>query len=86
MIFKIFSNIDVLRSIIVVNFLEYVYCIIRISILLLRHCYVPKIQFYLMIFSLVKKISTFFHFNCVLQLNISHACVEAMKSMNLSKV
>ena len=50
-----FSNIDVWRSIIVAKFLEYVYCIIRIFLVLLWHCYVPKIQFYIMIFSLVKK-------------------------------
>ena len=27
-----------------------------------------------------------YNINCVLQLNRSHACVEAMKSMKLSKV
>ena len=58
-IFLISSNIDVWRSIIVAKFLEYVYFIIRISIVLLWHCYVPKIQFYFMIYSLVKKTSTF---------------------------
>ena len=54
-----FSNIDVWRSIIVAKFLEYVSHIIRIFLVLLWNCYLPKIQFYLMIFSLVKKTSSF---------------------------
>ena len=54
-----FLNIDVWRSIIVAKFLEYVNCKIRIFLVLLWHCYVPKIQFYFMIFSFVKKTSTF---------------------------
>ena len=57
-IFQIFLNIDVWRSILVAKFLEYVYHLIRISIVLLWHCYIPKIHFNLMIFSLVKKTST----------------------------
>ena len=52
-----FLNINVWRSIIVAKFLEYVYRIIRIFLVLLWHCYVPKIQFYLMIFLLIKKTS-----------------------------
>ena len=58
-IFLNFSKLYVWRSIIVAKFLEYVYRIIRIFLVLLCHCYVPKIQFYLRIFSLVKKTSTF---------------------------
>ena len=53
------SNIAVWRSIIVAKFLEYEYRIIRIFLVLLCYCYVPKIQFHLMIFSLVKKTSPF---------------------------
>ena len=53
------SNIDVWRSILVAKFLEYVFCIIRIFLVLLWHCYVPEIQFSLIIFSLVKKTLTF---------------------------
>ena len=42
------------NSIIVAKFLEYVYRIIKIYLVLLWHCYVPQIQFDLMIFSLLK--------------------------------
>ena len=48
----------------VAKLLEYVYCIIRVSIVLLCNWYVPKIQFDLMIFPFVKKKSTFLNCNC----------------------
>ena len=40
-----FLNINVWRSMIVAKFLKYVHRMIRKSIVLLWHCYVPKIQF-----------------------------------------
>ena len=60
----------------VAKLLEYVNCIIRVCIVLLCPWYVPKIHFYVMVYQYI---------NCVLQLHLSHACVEAMRSMMLSK-
>ena len=65
--------------------MEYVYCIIRIFLVLLLHCYVPKIHFFTDIF-IGYEDNNLYNINCVLQLNRSHACVEAMKSMKLSEV
>ena len=48
-----------LNKLIVANFLIYVSCIIKISKVSLLHCYLSKIQFYLLIFSLVQKTSNF---------------------------
>ena len=49
-IFQNFSNINVWRSIVVAKGLKYVCRIIIVYKVLLCHWYVPKIQFYLMIF------------------------------------
>ena len=64
-----FSNIDIWRSIMLDKLLEYVYCTIGVSVVLLCRWYVPKIHFYLYIFQ-GKKTSIFkpkilsFHCNC----------------------
>ena len=78
-IFLNLSNIDLCRSKMVGKLLDNVYCIIGVSILLLCHWYVSKIQFYLLIFPWVKNIKLY-------NINRSRTFVEAMRSMKLSKV
>ena len=63
--------------------LQYVHPIVKVSIMLLCHWFVPKIQFNLMIFPWVRKTSTFLTSN--LSLHRSYACIEGVRSMKLSR-